>query len=100
MLSLTVAEPRHASVCHVSVFFFALTRPSHIFTLSLHDALPIYNFSLFLGNNTTFFSRSRNDSVDRFIYFYHRNDLFIMTRSQEHTSELQSRGQPVCGRLR
>src|SRR5688572_32119884 len=37
---------RLSSRLHCSFFFFNDTAPTEIYTLSLHDALPIYNFTL------------------------------------------------------
>src|SRR5690625_5372575 len=66
------------------------TTPSSIYTLSLHDALPIS-----LKNNAcgatdgraapSAWARDKNSSV-----------MEIRVRSEEHTSELQSRGHLVC----
>src|ERR1035437_11199328 len=65
----------------VSVFFFNDTATTEIYTLSLHDALPIWDD----------FCRARPcapcDSCAR------RQNLH---RSEEHTSELQSRQYLVC----
>src|SRR5258708_36239511 len=86
--------------CHYSFFFFNDTATTEIYTLSLHDALPIcserlaqlpmrlrfYPYSTWLGiaalvgiTVSTFF-------VDGLQY----------TRSEEHTSELQSPDHLVC----
>src|SRR3990172_13424170 len=60
-------------------FFFNDTATTEIYTLSLHDALPIYARRL------------------RFVFFYQGGqDLFGFLRSEEHTSELQSRLHLVC----
>src|SRR3712207_7599103 len=72
-------------------FFFNDTATTEIYTLSLHDALPI----------------SRRDSGDhlpvlkRFGHFDRRGWLLLVAmlafrRSEEHTSELQSRQYLVC----
>src|SRR5947209_14312616 len=61
-------------------FFFNDTATTEIYTLSLHDALPILNFARLLAALQTF--------VD---------DHFVpVWRSEEHTSELQSRQYLVC----
>src|SRR5438067_4347358 len=61
-------------------FFFNDTAPTEIYTLSLHDALPIsFNFSIcFAAPFEGFFLPMRS------------------LRSEEHTSELQSRFDLVC----
>src|SRR3712207_7974126 len=65
------------------VFFFNDTATTEIYTLSLHDALPISPKSV----TTLSFRWACGD-----------NDLlsFIVLRSEEHTSELQSRQYLVC----
>src|SRR5476651_2902348 len=60
-------------------FFFNDTATTEIYTLSLHDALPIS-------------ASARYSQLDDDI----RNDLTRMPRSEEHTSELQSRQYLVC----
>src|SRR5438445_11454570 len=64
----------------ISFFFFNDTPPTEIYTLSLHDALPI-----FLG--------LRHGSSP-FLKF--GNEPGVQERSEEHTSELQSRQYLVC----
>src|SRR5690606_41377008 len=81
------------------LFLLTTSSPTAIYTLSLHDALPIYvalgkklfkrqegeiTLTLYdaLNSNTAF---SRNIS-----------DQYIEDRSEEHTSELQSRENLVC----
>src|SRR5438270_6679317 len=81
--------------CPVSfLFFFKDTATSEIYTLSLHDALPI----------------SRPLRADRTARALHRRRLFLRgqaarfarvdvggeERSEEHTSELQSQSNLVC----
>src|SRR6266704_6443399 len=63
----------------IFVFFFNDTATTEIYTLSLHDALPI---SVFGGKY----------SVALLDHFYFAPIL----RSEEHTSELQSRFDLVC----
>src|SRR6266508_6883679 len=64
-------------------FFFNDTATTEIYTLSLHDALPICRGPARLG------SPSRGDGAARPRPAGRR-------RSEEHTSELQSRGHLVC----
>src|SRR6516164_11553512 len=68
-------------------FFFPDTAPPEIYTLSLHDALPICTPTMFSAMNTRyapiaacFGSRPGNCTC----------------RSEEHTSELQSQFHLVC----
>src|SRR3989339_206438 len=66
------------------VFFFNDTAPTEIYTLSLHDALPI-------------FSRSRHDApLPRPERWQIASKARSCDRSEEHTSELQLRSALVC----
>src|SRR5436305_9397411 len=62
-------------------FFFNDTATTEIYTLSLHDALPIFSRR-----------HRRPKPTYRFIYFPRPYG----SRSEEHTSELQSRPHLVC----
>src|SRR2546421_8777350 len=66
-------------------FFFNDTATTEIYTLSLHDALPIS-----FGLSKNLFLRPRLDEYDPFPL------QLLMRRSEEHTSELQSRSDLVC----
>src|SRR3990172_143521 len=63
-----------------SLFFFNDTATTEIYTLSLHDALPIY---VIRGRRS--FTRS---GTERVLSWYGR--AMAPSRSEEHTSELQS----------
>src|SRR3989442_2506934 len=67
------------SIHYVFFFFFNDTATTEIYTLSLHDALPI----------------SDQPVLHR---FFHPDELVTLgfPRSEEHTSELQSRPHLVC----
>src|SRR5579875_4169800 len=68
------------SLCSFSLFFFNDTATTEIYTLSLHDALPI---SVFLrARRPARWPPPRAGSPRR--------------RSEEHTSELQSHSELVC----
>src|SRR5436853_5967930 len=72
-----------------SFFFFNDTATTEIYTLSLHDALPIF----------CMFDRSARISVvnQRYIEMYNLSaDVVKPGRSEEHTSELQSLRHLVC----
>src|SRR5690606_40315506 len=90
--------------------FYPPPAPTHIYTLSLHDALPI---SLYLiANASRFFILSLlikgflTAVLDFNPYLYRRlrivqEEMFnfkslLILRSEEHTSELQSRENLVC----
>src|SRR2546423_15661235 len=68
-------------------FFFNDTATTEIYTLSLHDALPIS-----WSHNLAIMSRSKRDDERE---FYLRRAAQI-ERSEEHTSELQSLAYLVC----
>src|SRR2546429_2425161 len=78
-----------------SFFFFNDTATTEIYTLSLHDALPIFALELF--------ELDFHECAGRGIAAHHRvarrgpgkNEPGII-RSEEHTSELQSRLHLVC----
>src|SRR3712207_9576908 len=85
----------HISICHFSVYFLCLflfffndTATTEIYTLSLHDALPIWSREALTSSSraasrcTTPGSRCTGKAST--------------ARSEEHTSELQSRQYLVC----
>src|SRR5215813_9049269 len=71
-----------AASSSISSFLFNDTATTEIYTLSLHDALPISDRL-----------HGRGESVDSFVP---PGLLGIVQRSEEHTSELQSRPHLVC----
>src|SRR5258708_24928467 len=75
-------------------FFFNDTATTEIYTLSLHDALPIWpdSYPEFRATSYMFPKRlnRHNWRVCRELTGH------IMTRSEEHTSELQSPDHLVC----
>src|SRR5207253_4675048 len=86
-------DPDHLSSSFSPFFFFNHTAPTEIYTLSLHDALPI---SLHDG------ATRRDRRSARRIPSSGRSACGALRpracgrRSEEHTSELQSRGHLVC----
>src|SRR3712207_7163317 len=86
------------------LFFFNDTATTEIYTLSLHDALPIFTLvaALALGRPLDAEDVSRlQQLVASRADFPPRPDFFevfarSLTRSEEHTSELQSRQYLVC----
>src|SRR6266853_166141 len=70
----------------VSLFFFTDTAPTEIYTLSLHDALPISPARL----------ASSRRSPTRWPPRPARRSWNTPARSEEHTSELQSQSNLVC----
>src|SRR5258708_905917 len=75
------------------IFFFNDTATTEIYTLSLHDALPIC-----LGRMMQSFAhrRDRAQFFFNFIFEAMISVRFKDERSEEHTSELQSPDHLVC----
>src|SRR2546430_3776735 len=73
------------------LFFFNDTATTEIYTLSLHDALPI-SPSLLIENA----SDSLNSLPHAEVAHYELIVRFFIIRSEEHTSELQSQSNLVC----
>src|SRR2546427_9618188 len=73
----------YSPLCFLFFFFFNDTATTEIYTLSLHDALPIYGGTLQPQSGRGF-------RIHR-LQAQHRPD-----RSEEHTSELQSQSNLVC----
>src|SRR5262245_63098676 len=71
----------------VSIFFFNDTATTEIYTLSLHDALPILSAKRAVACD--------NDS-DRPLAEFRQERWQSHDRSEEHTSELQSLRHLVC----
>src|SRR5437660_6360447 len=90
-------------------FFVHLTAPPAIYTLSLHDALPILHQS---GRVWIMFERRSSPHAGSHFTFLISSSVRVRSvsflpappgmgkndtlRSEEHTSELQSRGHLVC----
>src|SRR5216683_8331221 len=81
-----MVSPLQVAKCRISFFFFFFfndTATTEIYTLSLHDALPI----------STLRSRA---SISSHRILSCSSASLSPTRSEEHTSELQSRSDLVC----
>src|SRR5258708_17753567 len=80
--------------CHLAplrssyFFFFNDTATTEIYTLSLHDALPIYSTRPSILDITLALSRLADRVSD--------SEIPVIERSEEHTSELQSPDHLVC----
>src|SRR5438876_1886220 len=80
-----------------SSFFFTDTAPTEIYTLSLHDALPIYVDAVFESLAYGRKSLGRAGDFDHDVRAVHGLPQGLPAiRSEEHTSELQSPVHLVC----
>src|SRR3712207_7997543 len=87
-------------------FFFNVTATTEIYTLSLHDALPILQTVLHNVQGNILHGHGRNFAAHVFLEFrpgkqaeikqWLRDYIVPRIRSEEHTSELQSRQYLVC----
>src|SRR5258707_7356299 len=75
----------------LSFFFFNDTATTEIYTLSLHDALPIYPVNLAAPSISLAHALRRRGSRAP-----SSTTQGVRERSEEHTSELQSRQYLVC----
>src|SRR5690242_21888633 len=80
--------------------FFNATATTEIYTLSLHDALPIWMVFTHMS-----FSHPTEKEIDRYVElrmerqrqtFSRMDPVKLSVRSEEHTSELQSHVNLVC----
>src|SRR5438445_9412753 len=70
-------------------FFFNDTATTEIYTLSLHDALPIYEHGQAAVGDA-------GENAEDLAHLLAPADDVLVARSEEHTSELQSRQYLVC----
>src|SRR3712207_7613652 len=88
--------------CIIGVFFFNDTATTEIYTLSLHDALPICGHAITRGDRDDSHRLQRFGTQDeatgdgRGSAERTRRPDLVSQRSEEHTSELQSRQYLVC----
>src|SRR3712207_7316041 len=76
-------------------FFFNDTATTEIYTLSLHDALPIYPGETH-GLGQLVHAPGQDAADPGLLDHSHQGLLRSLPRSEEHTSELQSRQYLVC----
>src|SRR5699024_12686166 len=94
----------HDQLLLVALYFFSSFTPTpttEIYTLSLHDALPISmiipnQFQLASENVYAFISETFSSFFLLLVFGFGVFLLFLALRSEEHTSELQSRFDLVC----
>src|SRR5690349_23031076 len=80
-------------------FFFNATATTEIYTLSLHDALPISKDNLGRGERfspTDLVGAALGSCILTTMAIVAKRDGVSFERSEEHTSELQSRRDLVC----
>src|SRR3712207_8639506 len=75
--------------------FFNDTATTEIYTLSLHDALPIYDFSNLNPRRISYVTGGLITALIGVVMMPWKL-MASMGRSEEHTSELQSRQYLVC----
>src|SRR5688572_32984038 len=84
----------------IFVFFFNDTATTEIYTLSLHDALPIYLSlgMIYLLGNPLLREPLRKEHLKKRLlgHFGSAPGQIFAYRSEEHTSELQSQSNLVC----
>src|SRR2546425_13251078 len=85
------------TLCPLELFFFFFndTATTEIYTLSLHDALPIYAARTSRGSADCLRPRARPSS-DLVVLAPRAIAPWRGSRSEEHTSELQSLAYLVC----
>src|SRR5438034_11148391 len=85
-------------VTHVVMFFFNDTATTEIYTLSLHDALPISSRSAWSWTPGTrsASTATRTRTRSRCRASRRKRSSTSASRSEEHTSELQSHSDLVC----
>src|SRR3712207_9166749 len=86
---------------HSQFFFFNDTATTEIYTLSLHDALPICDGEILATNvpglNVTVIPNDiSREKVGELAEVLGADPKAVQERSEEHTSELQSRQYLVC----
>src|SRR5688572_33208320 len=90
-------------------FFSTDPATTEIYTLSLHDALPIYGAPVVIVQPGSIYGRGDHTQIGGFLERGVRgkpvflpfgsvglNWVFVDDRSEEHTSELQSQSNLVC----
>src|SRR5690606_42023848 len=99
--TVVLSDLNHTTMhSHHQLFFFTVPATPDIYTLSLHDALPIFvvlvsSVSKHGGSSFFAFNLAAAFALDQ-----HKTALYVdcnpYSRSEEHTSELQSRENLVC----
>src|SRR5262249_61911979 len=97
-ITLSCSSPVYCRACRSSFFFFNDTATTEIYTLSLHDALPIFLRLHLLDHSQAdaFGVRVRHAGAQRDVKHEQPRIEELESRSEEHTSELQSLTNLVC----
>src|SRR2546430_16372302 len=82
----------YTAIAQYVFFFFNDTATTEIYTLSLHDALPI----CIASSTPRPASRPATSAASRTSPTFHCSPASRWSRSEEHTSELQSQSNLVC----
>src|SRR5688572_31660682 len=93
---MTIGSPHHLSSHTSFFFFFNDTATTEIYTLSLHDALPILGHCDTAAALGVDIGASEHADLERGIVGKRDPDVTELARSEEHTSELQSQSNLVC----
>src|SRR3712207_7175123 len=86
----------------VLFFFFNDTATTEIYTLSLHDALPIFKVANYCTKSVKRSTQQLTHELEAALKEVNQEKLssdalpVLTSRSEEHTSELQSRQYLVC----
>src|SRR5690606_42103115 len=92
------SAPSLLSVSYLS--FFHATPTTALYTLSLHDALPIFHRAVHRRDDDVQAAQQLvivvQRAVGQNVDFRAGQDAEVVPRSEEHTSELQSRENLVC----
>src|SRR3712207_9081574 len=84
------------NLCIFSFFFFNDTATTEIYTLSLHDALPIWIAFSHYDRTCVYLLMTLQEPYQDGVAAWQTAALPAPCRSEEHTSELQSRQYLVC----
>src|SRR2546430_8656681 len=95
MYSKLLDGPANSIVLSV-IFFFNDTATTEIYTLSLHDALPIYGDMAVLTPEGVQLMDFDGHTIKRQVQHVLWDPIMALDRSEEHTSELQSQSNLVC----
>src|SRR5437016_14126879 len=94
-MTMYIHAARHFPLSHFLFFFFKATATTEIYTLSLHDALPISASAADQFERLAIETSHPPWLLESWVSSFGLDDTTAM-RSEEHTSELQSLTNLVC----